>query len=45
MRIYVLDRQTGATRQLIPEAASPVKTNYWDDQAAWRRPNKSAIIR
>ena len=37
MRIYILDRETGALRQLIPEAANPVLPNYWDKEAAWLR--------
>jgi len=44
MRLYVLDRQTGGTRQLIPEATSPAKANYWDHQASWRRPKQRLFI-
>jgi Tol biopolymer transport system component len=37
MRIFVLGLGDGLVRQLIPEAISPVRRNYWDHQAAWSR--------
>ena len=37
MRIYVIDRQTLAVRQLIPDAVAPKNSSYWDDEPAWLR--------
>ena len=37
MRVYSMNVETGSTRQLIPEAESPLKANYWDTQAVWWR--------
>ena len=37
MRIFLLDRSTGAVRQLIPDAVDPVNSTYRDEEAAWRR--------
>ena len=37
MRIYVIDRQTHAVRQLIPDAIGPKNPGYWDHEPAWLR--------
>ena len=37
MRIFVLGLGDGVVRQLIPEAISPARQNYWDHHAAWSR--------
>jgi TolB protein len=37
MRIYVMERETGAARQLIPDALAPTLPNYRDHQAVWWR--------
>ena len=38
-RIWVLDRTSGAVRQLIPEAIAPVMADYADASAVWARAN------
>ncbi|HEX6053005.1 MAG TPA: LpqB family beta-propeller domain-containing protein [Gemmatimonadaceae bacterium] len=44
MRIYVLDRQTRAVRQLIPDAIAPKNPSYWDHEPVWlRSPERSAM--
>jgi Tol biopolymer transport system component len=40
VRIYVVDRENGAVRQLIPNAVAPALANYWDHQAVWSRVDK-----
>jgi Tol biopolymer transport system component len=42
MRVYVMDRDTGTARQLIPDAVAPTLPNYWDHQAAWWRNSSGA---
>ena len=37
MRIYAIDLQTRAARQLIPDALDPALPNYRDEQVAWLR--------
>ena len=45
MRIYVIDRQTLAVRQLIPDAIAPKNPSYWDQEAAWLRSAKAPAVR
>jgi TolB protein len=45
MRIYVLDRQTLAVRQLIPDAIAPKNPDYWDHEPVWLRSNKAPVPR
>jgi len=45
MRIYVLDLQTPAVRQLIPDAIAPKNPSYWDDDPIWLRSNKAPTVR
>jgi hypothetical protein len=45
MRIYVLDRQTLAVRQLIPDAIAPKNPSYWDTEPVWLRSNKAPAVR
>jgi len=45
MRIYVLDLQTPAVRQLIPDAIAPKNPSYWDDDPVWLRSNKAPAVR
>jgi Tol biopolymer transport system component len=35
LRLYVLDVATREVQQLIPEASSPEKPDYWDNHAVW----------
>ena len=37
MPIYIANLETGSVRHLIGESKSPLKANYWDDQAVWWR--------
>ena len=41
MRIYVLDRQTLAVRQLIADAIAPKNASYWDHEPVWLRSSKA----
>ncbi len=45
MRIYVLDRETLAVRQLIPDAIAPKNPSYWEGEPAWLRSTKAPAAR
>ena len=45
MRIFVLDRETLAVRQLIPDAIDPKNPSYRDDDPVWLRSNKAPAVR
>jgi len=45
MRIYVIDRQSLAVRQLIPDAVAPKNPTYWDQEPVWLRSTKAPAER